>query len=218
MKKSLFLLSLLLCVSCVEKPDGGDMDGASAFGGYLLDLGLPSGTIWVGVNVGGKKNTDAGNYYAWGESFKKDSYSQDNYTYNGTQLPSSWDQVDGWCGYLPTSAQWKELYDNTDVSSVYVNGVPCYKFQSRVDTTYMLLPLCGYYNGSTLIEKTHIKSGSNWIENPMSFYWARDKDTSYGNPGPYHNSVAYDFAALMKGSVLGGTAWYGCPVRLVNTK
>lgn len=40
------------------------------FAGHVpefIDLGLPSGTLWSSVNIGGTQTTDFGNYYAWGE-------------------------------------------------------------------------------------------------------------------------------------------------------
>lgn len=33
-----------------------------------VDLGLPSGTLWAKMNVGAKSETDAGLYFAWGET------------------------------------------------------------------------------------------------------------------------------------------------------
>lgn len=32
-----------------------------------IDLGLPSGTLWAPWNVGAKRNTELGDYFAWGE-------------------------------------------------------------------------------------------------------------------------------------------------------
>lgn len=37
-------------------------------GHAYVDLGLPSGTLWAKMNVGAKKETDAGLYFAWGET------------------------------------------------------------------------------------------------------------------------------------------------------
>lgn len=37
-------------------------------GHAYVDLGLPSGTLWAKMNVGAKKETDYGLYFAWGET------------------------------------------------------------------------------------------------------------------------------------------------------
>lgn len=81
-----------------------------------VDLGLPSGTKWATCNVGANKPEDDGNYYAWGETRTKSSYTENNYTYssNPTTLPSSADAATvnwgvGW--RMPTKDEFKELKD-----------------------------------------------------------------------------------------------------------
>ncbi len=48
-------------------------------GHEYVDLGLPSGTMWATVNIGGEKDSLTTDYYAWGETETKMSYSMDNY-------------------------------------------------------------------------------------------------------------------------------------------
>lgn len=64
--------------------DGGG--SSDAFNGYeYVDLGLPSGTLWAKMNVGAESETDAGLYFAWGET--------QGYTASqvGTDKQFSWD-------------------------------------------------------------------------------------------------------------------------------
>lgn len=52
-------------------PEYGVAGGGSsdAFNGHeYVDLGLPSGTLWAKMNVGASSETDAGLYFAWGET------------------------------------------------------------------------------------------------------------------------------------------------------
>lgn len=44
-----------------------------------VDLGLPSGTIWAGWNIGAKSPLEVGTYYAWGETEEKDIYDWNTY-------------------------------------------------------------------------------------------------------------------------------------------
>ena len=44
-----------------------------------IDLGLPSGTLWATCNMGASMPTDFGEYYAWGETEIKSTYSSSNY-------------------------------------------------------------------------------------------------------------------------------------------
>ena len=52
-------------------PDPGDHE--------YVDLGLPSGTLWATCNIGASKPEDYGDYFAWGETTSKDSYTWANY-------------------------------------------------------------------------------------------------------------------------------------------
>lgn len=48
-------------------------------GRKLVDLGLPSGTLWAAYNIGAQNINECGNYYAWGETEPKSKYSWYNY-------------------------------------------------------------------------------------------------------------------------------------------
>ena len=46
-----------------------------------VDLGLPSGLLWATCNVGASTPEEYGNYYAWGETQPKDTYTWSTYQY-----------------------------------------------------------------------------------------------------------------------------------------
>ena len=48
---------------------------------HMIDLGLPSGTLWACCNVGADKPEAYGDYYAWGETNTKSTYSWSTYTH-----------------------------------------------------------------------------------------------------------------------------------------
>ena len=48
-------------------------------GHEYVDLGLPSGTMWATCNVGAMKPEEFGDYYAWGETTEKNTYSWSTY-------------------------------------------------------------------------------------------------------------------------------------------
>ena len=103
-----------------------------------VDLGLPSGLKWATCNVGADKPEDYGDYYAWGETATKSDYTWSTYIWcNGSYNTltkynnnSSYGTVDNktvldleddaaranWGGTwrMPTTEEWKELYDNTE--------------------------------------------------------------------------------------------------------
>ena len=53
--------------------------GNSINGHEYVDLGLPSGLLWATCNVGATKPEERGDYFAWGETTPKETYSWDNY-------------------------------------------------------------------------------------------------------------------------------------------
>ena len=50
---------------------------------HLINLGLPSGTLWACCNVGATTPEGSGGYYAWGETEEKsEGYDWKNYIYS----------------------------------------------------------------------------------------------------------------------------------------
>lgn len=45
-----------------------------------VDLGLPSGNLWEAHNIGAKDYWEQGEYFAWGETTSKDTFTQKNYS------------------------------------------------------------------------------------------------------------------------------------------
>ena len=86
-----------------------------------VDLGLPSGTLWATCNIGAASSEEAGDYFAWGETTAKSSFTQANYTYSGTPdvLPSAADAAYvnwGSAWTMPTKEQAEELLNYCTVS------------------------------------------------------------------------------------------------------
>ncbi len=60
--------------------------GSSDPGEEVVDLGLPSGLKWRSMNVGASKPEDYGDYFAWGETSPKASYTNSNYKYRSSDI------------------------------------------------------------------------------------------------------------------------------------
>ena len=112
-----------------------------------VDLGLPSGTLWAICNVGASSPEEYGDYFAWGETEPKTTYSWTNYKWcNGSSSTmtkyctnSSYGTVDNktelelgddaayvnwgslWC--MPSREQFQELIDNCSSQYTTQNGV-----------------------------------------------------------------------------------------------
>ena len=70
---TLFASAATMFVACGDKDDDNEPE--------VVDLGLPSGTLWAKTNLGAKKAWDFGDYFAWGETQPKTDYSWETYKY-----------------------------------------------------------------------------------------------------------------------------------------
>jgi hypothetical protein len=132
-----------------------------------VDLGLS--VKWANVNVGAKKPSDFGTYFAWGETKPKNFYSWDSYQWSRgktqfltkystadrkTQLDPSDDAAranwgDEW--RTPTEAEYEELVnpDNCKWEWTTKDGVNGYKVTGKKTGQSIFLPITGfrYYGG-----------------------------------------------------------------------
>ena len=149
-----------------EETDNGETDLENPDGGVVVDLGLPSGTLWADRNIGADSPEDYGYYFAWGETKQKDTYSWDNYkwcdgsyvtqikyctdSYYGTiddritlepeddAATANWGG--GWC--MPSEAQLQELCEECTWTWTTQNGVKGYKV-TGTNGNSIFLPAAG---------------------------------------------------------------------------
>ena len=146
-------------------------------GHAYVDLALPSGLLWATCNVGATMPEEYGDYFAWGETAKKNSYTWANYKwsdgsmqsltkYNNRNdygivdnlselLPSDDAAVVNWggCWRMPTYAEWEELCntDNCTWTPLHNNGhCEGYKVTSTRNGNSIFLPAAGLYTESGL--------------------------------------------------------------------
>ena len=108
--------------------------------GKEVDLGLPSGTIWSGWNLGAASPEQCGCYYAWGELQEKKNYNLDSYEHFdsfvgyvniGNDISNSkFDVVrqkwgNGW--RIPTASEFYELIEICRWEWITYRGVTGYK-------------------------------------------------------------------------------------------
>ena len=164
-------------------------------GGGYVDLGLPSHLKWAKCNVGAEKETDAGLYFAWGETTgytasqvgTDKQFSWSDYKYeNGDSNLTKYNQSDGktvlestddaatqimgsdW--RMPTKDEFQELLDKTTnewVENYKGSGVNGRKFTASNGNS-IFIPAAGYcYNGSV-----HDVGGNGSV-------WSSSLNTSY---------------------------------------
>lgn len=141
-----------------------------------IDLGLPSGTLWASCNVGASIPEEYGDYFAWGETSTKTTYTWSTYKYangNYNKLTkycnnsnygnngytdnlivllagddaASANWGDGW--RMPTKAEWEELKNNTTITWTTQNDVNGRCFTASNGNS-LFLPAAGYRNEAGL--------------------------------------------------------------------
>lgn len=156
-----------------------------------VDLGLPSGLKWATCNVGADSPEKYGDYYAWGETVKKSSYTKDNSeTYGYWKLEdftgnAKYDAARAnWGGKwrMPTDAEMRELLDEcTWTYARLINGVVGYKVTGPNGNS-IFLPAAGYRDGSSL----------NYAENYGRYWSSMPYDDYYYAYALYINATAYN--------------------------
>ena len=163
--KKIFLttLAVMLCWAAGNaKVNGTEPEDNTPDGVEAVDLGLS--VKWANVNMGAKKSTDFGNYYAWGETKTKDYYSWDTYTWSRGNSPmlTKYSNSDrkfqlnpaddaasaNWGGKwrMPTEAECDELAnpDNCTWEWTTKNGVNGYKVTGKKTGKSIFLPITGF--------------------------------------------------------------------------
>ena len=162
----------------------------------VVDLDLPSGTLWAACNVGAEDYWDEpGNYFAWGETQPKRNNIFNWYTYaycsgldqdgnptltkyissDATELEPEDDAATMSWGsdwQTPSIEQWLELFD-TNNTHISLPDDSTLWVKSNRNNTSLFLPLAGIWTGTGLVkENTNPKIGK------FGSYWTRQVDAS----------------------------------------
>ena len=147
-----------------------------------MDLGLS--VKWANFNVGAFHPTHCGDYFAWGETEPKETYSWATYKWcDGTDANiTKYNTADGktilepaddaaqvhWGGNwrMPTKEEIEELIDNCTWSESIQNGVKGYVVTSKHTGNSIFFPYSGYFN--------HDNSATLQGEKTLFFTWSAE--------------------------------------------
>lgn len=181
---------------------------------HMIDLGLPSGTLWACCNVGAKKPEAYGKHFAWGEVTPKYKFNRENYQWHdgtdyifigndiaGTEYDAAHNQWGGsW--KMPTVEQCRELWDNCSKVMTKQNGIEGKVFTGPNGGS-IFLPFSGWSG-----KYGPVDDGYN------GFYW-----TSTFIAGDIYSSNSYDLdiaKSVNYNGVGGGSRFNGRAVRPVS--
>lgn len=195
---------------------------------HMIDLGLPSGTLWACCNVGASRPEDHGGYYAWGETWTKDTYSFESYNYGngnfnfqdiGSDIAgTSYDVAtvkwkSPW--RMPTAEQCKELVENCTSQRLLVAFIG----GSGGQEVYYVIT--GPSGGSIKLPAIGYMSGANNYDPYNAYYWtstlgAYNSSSYYLRCSEYNNEqsgTTYSYFEVIDDA--HRVRYYGHPVRPV---
>ena len=173
-------------------------------GHEYVDLGLS--VKWATCNVGANKPEEYGDYFAWGETEPKSTYTWsayklcrgNHYTQKKYCTSSSYGTVDhkitldltddaahaNWGGSwrMPTTAEQDELREKCTWTWTTQNGVKGYKVTSKINGRSIFLPAAGYRYNSVLSN-----AGRDGV------YWSSSLETNYPR---YAYNLYFDSSTL----------------------
>lgn len=208
-------------------------DPSDPFNGHeYIDLALPSGLLWAKVNIGASTPSQYGNYYSWGETTPKESYTWENYKYAAGSSKTltkyntngSYGVVDGktelepmddaatqnWGGQwrIPTNDEMTELFNAENVTWEWTTMDEVYGYlgKSTRNGATIFLPAAGSKDGTSVNWSSDIAGDSAYGR-----YWTSSLYTI--------NGVTYDafywWFNKSKVNVTGTYRSYSRPVRAV---
>lgn len=168
---------------------------------YAVDLGLPSGTLWADRNVGADAPEAFGDFFAWGETEPKETYSWAtyllcngsastltkycNHSNSGTVDGKSTLDLEDDAAYvkmgkdwrMPTTAEQQELMTQCTREWTTQNGVQGYKLTGP-NKNSIFLPAAGYH-----ANKLHLNTG------PWGYYRS---STLFSSSSTHANILYFD--------------------------
>lgn len=175
----------------------------------MVDLGLPSGTLWANINVGAQSPVDFGEYYAWGETKTKKEYTRSNYDPKNAG-GSVWDNIGldisgtiydaaqmNWAGawVMPTNKQQQELFNNCDVTWTTKFGVNGYLFTSKINGKSIFLPAAGAsitsYKGKACYASSNVADNNTASEFMLAMPWGVTYKDTYWHFDDDHNGYSW---------------------------
>ena len=165
------------------------------YNGYeYVDLGLPSGLKWATCNVGASSPEQTGLYFAWGETtgytdeqvtsgvrlFNYGSYTASSISTDLTLEQDAAHVNLGGNWRMPTKAEYKELFDNCNVSwtaDYNGTGVKGRVFTSKLNENSVFFPTAGVCDGSSV---SSVGSSGD--------YWSASWDSTYDAWALYFDS------------------------------
>ena len=162
MKKIFMMAMTIMFLGTASYAKGDVIETKSADGVEAVDLGLS--VKWANMNVGAKKATDVGTYFAWGETQPKEYYSWNTYAWSkgDSQFLTKYSTTDrrsqlapaddaaranmGGEWRMPTIDEYEELINPDNCTWIWTtqDGINGYKVTGKKTGNSIFLPITGF--------------------------------------------------------------------------
>jgi hypothetical protein len=104
----------------------------------VVDLGLPSGTLWcktnLGANCGNTPESWYGKYYAWGEIESKPEFSWDNYKFGWADELTKYNTNEQYAAYFDDESEIDNLTELQPEDDAACQNKHIHNFKFRIPT------------------------------------------------------------------------------------
>lgn len=168
----------------------------------VIDLGLPSGTLWADRNIGASSPEDYGGYYSWGETYTKNYCTIGSYHYRfetPKTLPPDHDAATAKWGnewQMPTKKQFDELRENCEIEWKTLNGKNGMEFKSNINGKKIFFPAAGYKYEKLEFYGSY---GGYWSSSVVGAgdAWGLSFDSGYADTGSYGREIGLSVRAVV---------------------
>lgn len=166
-----------------------------------IDLGLPSGRLWATCNIGAKKPTDSGDYFAWGATkpYNLDDCNTDNYKNTEaariTEIDDEHDAATILWGKewrMPKLTDFAELIEHTEFDFVENDELNYAVYTSKINGKKLIFPAAGDVYGGTLYGRG--SDGHYWSRTRYSSANAWSLHVNSGGQYVYYGNRFYGFS------------------------
>ncbi len=192
-----------------------------------VDLGLPSGTIWAGYNIGANSPKQSGGYYAWGDVDVKSTYTKEHY-FDTDRIEKAIVKFKEYKNETKASiigtdrdvaqVKWGKPWKMPSKAQIEELISKCKKFCVRCKGSSNYYILFKGPNGNSIIFPISGKKHENFVrEEQNCCYWSGELDPS----NALSNSAFFLFASrsdLETPTVSSDLRWDGMNVRAVKSK
>ena len=195
-----------------------------------VDLGLPSGTIWAGYNIGANSPKQSGGYYAWGDVDVKSTYTKEHY-FDTDRIEKAIVKFKEYKNETKASiigtdrdvaqVKWGKPWKMPSKAQIEELISKCKKFFVKCNDDSKEYILFKGPNGKSILFLASGKKQDKYVrEDHYCYYWSGELDSTiaFSHMASCLFGSGYTWDSSVSAKVYNDFRWYGMNVRAVKSK